>query len=447
MSARLQPAGFAIAAMLVSLLLTACGGGGGDSTDPSAPRISRLEYSPQAVYASDATIEIGGSFDFSDPDGDVASLTFSLIDAAGVTLDSETLAITDAAGLTSGRLAGSVSAVADTPGNYRIALFVTDSGGQRSNTLSGDFRVARFPWTTRTAPSVRRQYAAVAALAGKLYLIGGQRTDAGVVPGPATGAVEVYDPRTDSWSSAAPLPTARMGLVAAVVNGKLYAIGGQTDGFSTSVTGVVEIFDPATGNWSPGPPMRVPRSFAAGAALAVNVAGFLEPRIFVAGGRVGDVDALADFDAYDPVDNLWGALPFMPTPRRELAAAAAGGRFLAVGGYSGLVNQWVATVESYDPVTGAWQSRTPMANARSGLVAAVVGNRLLAAGGENVERALSVLEGVDLPADPGAALAWKTRTASPVAFTRAAAAVVDAKVYVLADGLTLEYDPSQEIVN
>jgi hypothetical protein len=429
------------------LMLSACGGGGGSSTDPSAPRISRLEYSPQAVYASDATIEIAGSFDFSDPDGDVRSVTFSLIDAAGATLDSETLAIEDTGGATTGRLFGSVSAIADTPGNYRIALFVTDSGGRRSNTLFGDFRIARFPWTARTPSPIARQHASAVAVGDRIYLIGGQLTDTGITPGPATGAVEFYDTRTDSWSNAAPMPTERMGLVAALAEGRIHAIGGQLDGFSVSVTGVVESFDPLTGSWTSSlQPMTTPRSFAAGTTVTVNQAGTPVPRIVVAGGRFADVDALSTVEEYDPRLNLWTTRANLLTARRELAAVSAGGRFHAIGGYAGLVNQWVSTVESWDPLTNAWQSRTPMANPRSNLSAAFVGGRLLAAGGENVDRALSVLEGADLPADPGAALPWKTRTASPVVFTRGAAAVVGGKVYLFADGITLEYDPSQEII-
>jgi hypothetical protein len=40
--------------------------------------------------------------------------------------------------------------------------------------------------------------------------------------------VYVYDPATDTWTTAAgPLPTARAGLTAAVVDGRIYAIGGR----------------------------------------------------------------------------------------------------------------------------------------------------------------------------------------------------------------------------
>jgi N-acetylneuraminic acid mutarotase len=52
-----------------------------------------------------------------------------------------------------------------------------------------------------------------------------------------------YDPTTNTWASLPPMPTARHGLAVAVVNGRLYAIGGGPQpGFSQ--TAVVEVYTP-----------------------------------------------------------------------------------------------------------------------------------------------------------------------------------------------------------
>jgi hypothetical protein len=40
--------------------------------------------------------------------------------------------------------------------------------------------------------------------------------------------VLVYDPATDTWADGPKMPTARGSLATAVVDGKIYAIGGQT---------------------------------------------------------------------------------------------------------------------------------------------------------------------------------------------------------------------------
>jgi len=52
----------------------------------------------------------------------------------------------------------------------------------------------------------------------------------------------------NTWETRAPMPTARRGLVAATVNGIVYAIGGQA--VSSSAFQTVEAYDPASDSWS-----------------------------------------------------------------------------------------------------------------------------------------------------------------------------------------------------
>jgi N-acetylneuraminic acid mutarotase len=72
-------------------------------------------------------------------------------------------------------------------------------------------------------PSARAILAA-AAVNGKIYAIGGGYGSGGNLV--ALSTVEVYDPSTNTWSSAASMPTARSWLGATDVNGLIYAIGG-----------------------------------------------------------------------------------------------------------------------------------------------------------------------------------------------------------------------------
>lgn len=67
----------------------------------------------------------------------------------------------------------------------------------------------------------------VAASNGKLYAIGGHNTTPGPVGGPLA-VVDVYDPATDTWASGPPLQQSRAGLGAAIVDDKIYAIGGTS---------------------------------------------------------------------------------------------------------------------------------------------------------------------------------------------------------------------------
>lgn len=435
--------------LLIAFLASCSGGGGSDlpSTDvptsPSsgdtplpvkvAPVISNLRYSPSATYMSASPVNFAGTFDFADSDGDLASATLTVVELpSGVTIGLQTTPIANAAGLTGGTVQGAVSALIAKAGVYSLQIFVTDVTGLRSNVLSGDVRISLFPWTQKLASPTAREFAAVAELGGRIYVLGGQRTDTGVTPGPATAVVEIYNPVLNTWTPSPPMPTARMGLVAAAVNGKLYAIGGRTDGYSTSATGAVEEFDPATQIWTTKPSMPTPRFFAAGAQ-------YLDQEIYVAGGENGST-ILSTLERYTPMANSWATLPSMPTARSQLAAVGAKLPYV-VGGYAGIQSQWLGTVEVFDPMGfGTWSVRNAMPTPRAHLALAETNGKLFAAGGENASRALDTLESFDLATNT-----WSVKTPSPVPFTAAAATGLNGRVYVFANSRTYEYDPANDL--
>ena len=76
-----------------------------------------------------------------------------------------------------------------------------------------------------------------AAIAWRVYVVGGED----LAPGGGTFPEhEVYDPQTNSWLKAVPLPTSRHGLTAQGFNAELLVIaGGPQPGLS--VTGAVEL--------------------------------------------------------------------------------------------------------------------------------------------------------------------------------------------------------------
>ena len=420
--------------VLASVVLAACGDGGG-SASGNAPVISGLVITPAAAYVSAEPQTFDTRFDFTDADGNLAWLTLRILNGAGVTVDLQTLPIDDHAGLTEGEILGRVVTSAATPDTYTAQIYVTDATGLQSNTLTGSARIAAYPWTDKLADPIPRQYAASAVLDGKVYVMGGQRTDSGTSD-PVTNLVEVYDPASNTWSAAPPMPTARMGLVAAVMNGRIYAIGGSTDGLGTVALGTVERFDPVTQLWSTlTSPMPTPRYFAAASVLDTP----LGTRIFVAGGQAAGA-SLDVVEAYDPLAHNWFSRSALPTARSQLAMAETNGRLYAIGGYAGLVTQWTGAVEEYDPLTDTWANRAAMPAARAQLTLAQLSGKLLAAGGENANGALDGLESYD----PVANL-WVTNTPSLDAFKGATAVVVNAQMLVFGNTLSLAYDPANEI--
>lgn len=68
--------------------------------------------------------------------------------------------------------------------------------------------------------SMARDYFGTEVINGKIYAIGGQNSS-------SLSAVEVYDPNTDVWEALESMSTPRTGLQTEVINGKIYAIGGR----------------------------------------------------------------------------------------------------------------------------------------------------------------------------------------------------------------------------
>ena len=90
-----------------------------------------------------------------------------------------------------------------------------------------------------------------------MVVIGGEGSDDEVV-----NSLERYDPSTNEWEeeAVAPMPTARRYVGMAVLDGKLYAVGGQSeadgeDEADLATSNLVERYDLATNAWEAVAPM------------------------------------------------------------------------------------------------------------------------------------------------------------------------------------------------
>jgi hypothetical protein len=229
-------------------------------------------------------------------------------------------------------------------------------------------------WRSQRAMSIGRFALAAAAVNDRLYAIGG--SDGVCLSSPCGFApiarVEMYDHaagpngQNPTWTTMAPMLTSRLGPAVAVVNNKIYAMGGQISG--GSVTASTEVYDPVANTWAASVAMPTGRvGFAA--AVIGNI-------IYAVGG--GDPTApLAALEAFDPATNTWTALAPMPTARRFLAAAAVNGKLYAIGGVPN-----GARVEEYDPALDAWTTKAPLPTARGGVRAVAIDGLIYAVGGQ-----------------------------------------------------------------
>jgi len=85
-----------------------------------------------------------------------------------------------------------------------------------------------------------RAYPALSVVNGNIYAMGGEIK----LNDPSVSIVEVYDPLGDTWTKDNDMPTARTVFSTSVVNGKIYVIGGSTRGFPYSSLASVEEYDP-----------------------------------------------------------------------------------------------------------------------------------------------------------------------------------------------------------
>ena len=194
----------------------------------------------------------------------------------------------------------------------------------------------------------RSQHAVVGTGNGRLYALGGGNA---YDPGPVD-TVEVYYESFNSWRAANPMPTAREAHAAGIVEsesayeGKIYVVGGR--GTEGQPLDTVEVYDPATETWAAAAPMPTARW-----GLAAGVVG---GKLYAVGGAgtVGGVDnqPLDTVEVYDPDKDSWTALDPLPTARFGLAAGVIDGKLYAVGGtgtLGGVDLQPLDTVEVYDP--------------------------------------------------------------------------------------------------
>jgi len=109
----------------------------------------------------------------------------------------------------------------------------------------------------------------------------------------------------------------------AALDGQLYAVGGRRNGNYGQNLATNEAYDPATDRWQTRANMPTARSGIAAAVLG--------GRIFVFGGEAPS-GTFGEAEAYDARSDVWSAQPRMPTARHGLGAAVAGGRIYVISG-------------------------------------------------------------------------------------------------------------------
>lgn len=203
-------------------------------------------------------------------------------------------------------------------------------------------------------------------LGGKLYVVGGYEAP----ENRPTARVRAIDIASGMVTDVAPLAAPRGALVAVVLDARIHAIGGTTDGS----VGTHEVYDPATDSWSAAAPMSVPRNHIAGAVV--------NGKIYVFGGRDERTFLLDAGEVYDPATDSWAPIAPLPTGRSGIGAAVVDGRIIVFGGeVGGPDGHTFPEAEAYDPAADSWTALAPMPTARHGLGVAAIGDEVFTISG------------------------------------------------------------------
>jgi N-acetylneuraminic acid mutarotase len=260
--------------------------------------------------------------------------------------------------------------------NGKIYVMGGDYYGAPTNILEVYDPVTNL-WSTpvTTGTFTARDSHTSAVVNGKIYVMGGYDASS---PNAMT-KLEVFDPATNTWSAPATTGTftGRGGLSSAVVNGKIYVMGGSHSGLANT-SNTLEVFDPATNSWS------TPVTTGTFSPRSYFTSQVVNGKIYTMGGTNSSGIGVNTFEVFDPATNTWSTPATAGTfsPRADLASSVINGKIYAIGGHKGV---YVNTFEEFDPATNAWSTpnTTGTVTARNALTAGTVNGTLYALGGSN----------------------------------------------------------------
>ena len=228
---------------------------------------------------------------------------------------------------------------------------------------------ADFIWTKKADMPTPRWLYTSAVVNGKIYIIGGSTSEPDAK---ALSTVEEYDPVTNTWMRKADMPTIRTDMIgsSAVVDGKIYVIGGYNGGNSWG-SPTVEEYDPVTDTWTRKADMPTPRWSLATCSV--------DGKIYAIGGAPNSIRGLNVVEQYDTTTDTWMRKADMPTGVWALCTCVVSGKIYALGGRPGYTA--IPNVQEYDPATDTWTRKSNMPVGTSQMAAAVVADKIIVIGG------------------------------------------------------------------
>ncbi|MGH7519344.1 MAG: Kelch repeat-containing protein [Gemmatimonadales bacterium] len=327
---------------------------------------------------------------------------------------------------------------------------------------------------------------ASAVIDGRLYVFGGhynQRVQ-------TSSMVQVYDPKTGTWSQRAPLPAPTTHWNAVSDGETVWLAGGFVGDHPGPTTADVWRYEVAGERWHRGPPLPAPRGggalFLIGGSLHY-VGGFLPDRrtnsadhwrlplkgdsiwtpraplphprgqlsgvvldgaFYAIGGQFGHDGGSHDLPLvhrYDPTTDRWTDVAPLPRPvsHAEPSTFAVDGRAMVIGGRDHTQpwkpeGYWLESIMLFDPARDLWITLDDLPKPLTGPAAAVLGPDLIVSAGGTGPGEVPVTDTWLLPFHD----AWRQRPPLPEALGEVAAGVIGRHLYVVGEAAshTMRYD-------
>ncbi|OWY23589.1 choice-of-anchor D domain [Sphingobacteriales bacterium UPWRP_1] len=261
-------------------------------------------------------------------------------------------------------------------GNQFILL-----GGRGSSLPVNRYNPSTNVWSNGAAPPVELHHFQAVEMNGLVYA---PCAFTGNYPNETPVAdVYYYDPVANTWGISTQVPQGRRrGAAGAVAyNGKIYVVGGITNGHVSGWVPWFDSYNPATNTWTSLP--DAPRARTHFNAIVKD------NKLYVIGGHLTGapgtaIAPIAEVDVYDFTSGSWSTLPpsaNLPTPRWGTVAGTLGTEIMVIGGQSPTAANANTRTEALDINTNTWRTLTPMLEGRHGTQAISAGNAVYVAAG------------------------------------------------------------------
>jgi len=164
-----------------------------------------------------------------------------------------------------------------------------------------------------------------------IYLIGGLDSTS-VTPASVRAEVHIYNTLTQVWSTGASLPAVRDRYGAALMDGKIYVMGGRDQADAAAST--TYIYNIAANTWSTGGALKTARSDHCAAAA--------NGKLYVVGGWTGAYSTLKSVEVSTNNGASWSLTTDIPEERGDVSCAASGNKVFVIGGYYDYTGAWLA---------------------------------------------------------------------------------------------------------